>query len=91
MSHWLWVHLGLAGTGSWYAWWSGSGSDLGEIAIIGGLITLVRKHNCHIQGCWRLQRSPVDGTPYIVCHKHHPLHDGEEITLEKVHRLHKGA
>jgi hypothetical protein len=59
-------------TGPWYGFWSGLGSDLGELAIVGGLISLYLRHNCHAKGCWRIGRHPVAGTPYIVCRKHHP-------------------
>ena len=74
MGHWLWVHVGIDGTGPWYAFWSGFGSDLTEFAIIGGLVTLVRHHNCHVKGCWALGRK-VDGTPFVACHTHHPMRD----------------
>jgi hypothetical protein len=56
-------------TGPWYAFWSGAGSDIGELAIIGGMVTLVHKHNCHQRQCWRVGRHIVDGTPW--CNRHH--------------------
>jgi hypothetical protein len=59
--HWL----GLDG-GAPAAWWQGPGSDLGYLAVIGGLW---RKHNCHRRRCWRIGRHQVDGTPW--CDKHH--------------------
>jgi hypothetical protein len=59
-------------SGSYYGFWSGAGSDLGELAIVGGLVTLVRHRTCHVHRCWRLGRHPVDGTPHVVCRKHHP-------------------
>ena len=67
---WLLHALGIdTTTGPAYAFWSGTGSDLGELAIIGGMITLVRKHNCHERRCWRVGRHVVDGTPW--CNHHH--------------------
>lgn len=61
--HWL----GLDNeAGRPYAFWSGAGSDLGYLAIIGGMW---RKHNCHSKGCWRVGRHHVDGTPW--CDRHH--------------------
>jgi hypothetical protein len=73
MSTWLLHVAGLDnGSGRWYLWWSGAGADLGELAIIGGLATIVRRHNCEIHGCWRVGRHPVDGTGYVVCRRHHP-------------------
>lgn len=59
--------------GSWYGFWSGLGADLGEVAFIGAAIGLYRKHNCHVHRCWRLAKQQVDGTSWMVCHKHHPL------------------
>lgn len=52
-----------------YNFWSGFGSDLTEFALIGALIGVYRKHNCHDKGCWRVGRHIVDGTPW--CNKHH--------------------
>ena len=60
------------GSGPIYLAWSGAGGDLGELTLLGGVWMLYRKHNCHAKGCWRLSRHHVEGTPYIVCSKHHP-------------------
>jgi hypothetical protein len=71
--HWFAQLLGLnSPTGHAYAWWSGAGSDLGELAIIGGLVAAYRKHTCHVHRCWRFARHRVEGTPYVCCAKHHP-------------------
>ena len=51
-------------SGRWYAFWSGFGSDLGELAIVGAIL---RHVNCHEKGCWRLGRH-YQGT--VACHKH---------------------
>jgi hypothetical protein len=56
-------------SGKWYAFWSGFASD---IPLVGGLILLFRKHVCHQPGCYRIGRHAIEGTPYIVCKKHHP-------------------
>jgi hypothetical protein len=61
--HWLAVHTGTSNeAGPYYAFWSGFGSDLSEAALL-------RKHNCHSRGCWRIGRHVVDGTPW--CDRHH--------------------
>ncbi len=92
MLNWLYVHLGIAGSGPWYGFWSGFGSDVGEIAIIGGLLTLVRHHNCHVRRCWRIKRHPVEGTPYVTCRKHHPTLSGtDHPTAEDVAAAHKAS
>lgn len=59
-------------SGRWYAFWSGVGGDIGEAAILGALLSNVRKHNCHVRGCWRIGRHPVAGTEFVVCRRHHP-------------------
>ena len=52
-----------------YLFWSGAGSDLAYLSIAW---TLLRKHNCHAAGCWRIGRHPVEGTTFVVCRRHHP-------------------
>ena len=71
--HWLAVHTGTINeSGPYYGFFSGFGSDLGEIAIVGGLISIYRRHNCHVHGCWRVGRHQVTGTSHVVCRRHHP-------------------
>jgi len=68
--NWLLHVLGLdSGSGTAYLWWSGAGSDISEIALLGGLYGLARKHQCHQPRCWRIGRHVVDGSPY--CDHHH--------------------
>lgn len=71
---WWFLHLTGADnvSGPWYGFWSGFGSDLGELAIVGGLISVYWKHSCHAKGCWRIGRHPVEGTHWVVCRRHHP-------------------
>jgi hypothetical protein len=73
--HWLAYMTGSLNTPGAppnYNFWSGVGSDLGEVTIIAALITVYRKHNCHVHRCWRIAKFTVAGTPYVVCKKHHP-------------------
>jgi hypothetical protein len=75
-------------TGCGYGFWSGFGSDISEITLVGAVIALLgafwRNHNCHVTGCWRLSwmPHPVHGHP--VCRKHHPDGQGrgEFLTAE---------
>ena len=61
-----------------YQFWSGLGSDLSEITLIGIALEWLKHHNCHEKGCWRLGHvSPVHGQP--VCWKHRPRRDHEPI------------
>lgn len=59
-----------------YNFWSGIVSDLGEITIVGGLITIVlamwHHHNCHVPGCWRWSWHPNPETGHPECKVHHP-------------------
>jgi hypothetical protein len=84
---WLAHVLGLdSGSGYWYMWWSGVGSDLGELAIVGTLIAQYRRHACHIdhpRRCWRPGRHPVPGTPFKTCKRHHP-HVPDRVSAEHV-------
>jgi len=73
MTAWLAHVLGLDNlSGPYYGFWSGIGSDISELALFGALMGLLRKHNCHIRGCWRLGRHPIGGTTWVVCARHHP-------------------
>jgi len=57
-------------SGPWYGFWSGFGSDLGELLLLGGLVTLVRHHNCHVKGCWKIGHiDPAVHAP--ACGSHH--------------------
>lgn len=71
--HWIEVHTGTVNeSGAYYGFWSGFGSDIGELALLGGLWMGVRRINCHVKGCPRIGHYEVTGTPYKVCRKHHP-------------------
>ena len=55
--HWVEVHTGTVNEpGPYYGFWSGFGSDIGEVALLGGMVALVRHHNCQNKGCWRLSK-----------------------------------
>jgi len=72
LQHWLAIHTGADNEpGSYYGFWSGFGSDLSEVAIVGGMITMVRRHNCEVRGCWRLGRHRT-AAGHSVCARHSP-------------------
>jgi hypothetical protein len=82
--------FGVVGeSGKGYAFWSGVGSDLGELAIVGWLAGLIRQKNCHVDRCWRLGRHAVSGTPHTVCRKHHPDAGLSRERLLRLHRAHQ--
>ena len=76
--HWFALHTGVlhGGPDQYYNFWSGFGSDLGEATLISavgiGVYTGARKVNCHTKGCWRIGHHVLEGTPYILCRRHHP-------------------
>jgi hypothetical protein len=74
---WLLVVLGVnipQGQYSvWYNFWSGFGNIAErtlELLVIG--YVLYHRHNCHIKTCFRIGKYQVEGTPYVLCLKHHP-------------------
>lgn len=64
---WLAEFIGLTGSGPWFNFWSGFGSDLSMFAAIG---VFAYKHNCHVKRCHRFGKVTVDGL--CVCWRHHP-------------------
>jgi hypothetical protein len=89
--HWLAIHTGTLNEGGpYYGFFSGFGSDLGEVTIIGGAYMIYRKHNCHVDRCWRIAKHPVEGTPYVVCRKHHPTVP-EGVSADHIARAHAAA
>ena len=85
-----------------YEFWSGIGSDIGELSILVGMITtavathrFVHKHfQCHADGCKKLGFHHVEGTHYHVCWPHHPvlsLHPEHGVPLAHIHSAHAAA
>ena len=76
-----------------YNLWSGIVSDISEIAIVGGLITIVlglwHHVNCHEHGCLRLSwHKDADGHP--ICKKHHPDHPSNGFWWDLKHFVRTG-
>jgi hypothetical protein len=72
--------LGLDGQGGYY-FWSGIAQGVGSVGLLGGAYALYRKHTCHVGHCHRLAKQKIDGSEWMVCHKHHPA---GEATVEKI-------
>lgn len=79
------------GNSSHYLFWSGAGSDLGELSIVAAVFSLVyallRKHNCEVTGCWRIGRHDT-AAGHTVCRRHHP---DDSLTVEDVLSAHQDA
>jgi hypothetical protein len=85
--HWIEVQTGTVNeSGPYYGFWSGFGSDIGEIALIGGLITMVRHVNCHNKGCWRVA-SHTTQHGHKLC-KHCVGKSNDELVLHEIHPDH---
>jgi hypothetical protein len=94
IDHWLAVHTGTVNEpGPYYGFWSGFGSDLTEVGVIGaistGIYQLVKRYNCHEPGCWRVGTHPADGGQFSLCYRHHPDFQGQKPTHEMIARLHR--
>ena len=94
VDHWLAVHTGTVNeTGPYYGFWSGFGSDLAELSILGaigtGVYQLVKKYNCHEPGCWRVGTHPAAGGQFLLCYRHHPDFMGRKPTHDTIARLHQ--
>jgi hypothetical protein len=61
---------------------------LADITLLGGVYAILRRHNCHVKGCWRIGRHRVTGTDYVVCRHHHP---DPPVTAEHVLAAHEEA
>ncbi len=90
--HWLLHVLGVTPLqpSYWYNWWSGAGSDIGELAIAGALVSVYRKHNCGVRWCWRVGRhdfaDPSTGLTHVLCRRHHPAHPGRPVTAAHIRK-----
>jgi hypothetical protein len=94
VDRWLATYTGIDDlSGSWYGFWSGFGSDLAELGLIGAVATgvyqMVRKYNCHEPRCWRVGTHPAADGQFLLCYRHHPDFHGRRPTHEVIERLHR--
>lgn len=83
--HWFAVHTGTDAPGDhFYNFWSGFGSDLGEVTLIAALFGGWRHVNCHTKGCWRVGHYEVEvnGQQYRVCRACHKRAGKAKLTTE---------
>lgn len=88
--HWLLHYTGSDNvSGPWYGFWSGFGSDLGEVTIVAALYGVYKKHNCGTRWCPRIAKhewTDEAGLVHHLCRKHHPGHSGKPITAAEINR-----
>lgn len=70
--NWLYHYTGSVGSGSWYGFWSGFGSDIGEVTILSAILGIYHHHKCAT--CFRFGRHILEDTKQKVCSKHY-THD----------------
>lgn len=80
----LGVHPYPAGTPWTYQLWSGFVPSLTVLSLLGTLASLYHLKNCHAEGCWRLGKHHVNGTPYCRHHEHlaRPERSTEDLLTE---------
>jgi hypothetical protein len=64
---------------------------LADITLLGGAYAILRRHNCHAKGCWRIGRHQVAGTTYVVCRKHHPDETPTAEQINAAYATHRSA
>jgi hypothetical protein len=96
IQHWLASVTGsenTPGTPPNYNFWSGFGSDIAEVTILIGLISLYKKKNCHKRWCWRIghhdYKDPDTGLTYMLCRAHHPDHPGRHLSADIIASIHR--
>jgi hypothetical protein len=101
MGNWIYHAFGFGGSGPFYGFWSGFGSDLSEppvvVASIMAIVLLPWHLNCGDgghwpRGCKSMLTHKVEGNPFRACHKHHPVlsrHPYHGITAEIMALEHK--
>lgn len=86
----------MGGIQHWLSHWVGADNPSGAIYLFGSgwfanaaflsaPLVVLRKHNCHAKGCWRIGRFPVEGTAYALCRKCHP---DDHKTAEEIGAIH---
>lgn len=58
-----------SGTPWTYQLLSGFLASLTVLSLVGGLLSLYHLRNCHHDGCWRLGKHVVNGSPWCNVHK----------------------
>lgn len=97
IQHWLAYRTGslnMPGSPPNYNFFSGSGSDLTEVTMIGAMLAVFKKHNCHARWCVRVGHHELEdkktGLKYNLCRRHHPEHPGRRaLTANHFIGIHK--
>ena len=77
--------------GDGYNFWSGIGSDIGEITIVIAVFAWWKHRNCQVKGCWRIHLTNPTEAGHYVCKRHHPAHEGNQLSADYVKAAHEAA
>jgi hypothetical protein len=58
-----------SGTSAMYQLWSGLIPALTVLTLLGALVSMYHVHNCRQEGCWRIGKHRVHGTPWCSRHE----------------------
>lgn len=85
---WFEVHTGTVNeSGPYYGFLSGTGSDIGEITLIGGLVVFYRSHECHNAPChWPANHTTANG--HRLC-KRCIAKPNTDLDLHEIHPDHQ--
>lgn len=86
---WYWLWHPLSGPG--YQFWSGLGSDLSEITLLGLALGAWRHVNCHAPWCFRLGKHPTADGQHKLCRRHHPDLPDRAPSLATIQARHRAA
>jgi hypothetical protein len=72
-----------------YNFWSGSGSDISEITLLGIAIAGWKHVNCAAPWCFRIGRHPTADGLHKLCRRHHPDLPNRRLSLQEIHDRHR--
>lgn len=87
LQHWLAIHTGTDNeSAGYYGFWSGFGSDIGEVTLLVAVVSYARSINCHEPHCWRMgKHTTVDG--HKLCRTHIVM-GKDDLNLAEPHSDH---
>lgn len=77
--------------GNGYQFWSGIGSDIGEVSLIGALMMVYRHHNCAAPRCLRIGKHLTADGLHKLCRRCHPDLPKHRLSLAEIHERHHDA
>ena len=91
VTHWLAWRFGMGdwpvppGTPWTYQLESGFIPALTVLTLLGTVVSLYHLHNCHKDGCWRLGKHKINGTPWCSLHEEDGRHyHGDDARLAEL-------